>query len=143
MRCVYVPNALFFARRRPFLVRPRVFPRAFGCGAQGGRVYTTRKFETRLGSVARALGVQSRASCQVMTGSLSAQKSQPGPCNPSKDIFFTSAAVPEVEPHTPSKVMQSKYDSRPSSLSLCGSQERCFCVCVHERACVCVCILQQ
>ena len=42
-------------------------------GTKGGRVSTRRKFGPRLDSVARALGVQSRASWQVITGSLSAE----------------------------------------------------------------------
>ena len=41
-------------------------------GTQGGRVYTRRKFGPRLGSMARGVGVQSRARWQVVTGSLSA-----------------------------------------------------------------------
>ena len=41
-------------------------------GTQGARVYSRRKFGPPPGSVARALGVQSRASWQVISGSLSA-----------------------------------------------------------------------
>ena len=40
---------------------------------QVGHVYTTRKFGPRPGSVARALGVQSRANWHLITGSLSVE----------------------------------------------------------------------
>ena len=42
-------------------------------GTQRGRLYSWCKFGHRAGSVARAPGVQSRASWQVITGSLSAE----------------------------------------------------------------------
>ena len=48
---IYIPTVHFFMRKRPFLFRPRVFPRSLGLRA--------RHFEPRPGSVAHALGVQS------------------------------------------------------------------------------------
>ena len=57
-----------------FLRRPCGFSRALGCGARGGPACTPRrKFGSRVDSVARALGVQSREIRQVITGSLSAK----------------------------------------------------------------------
>ena len=70
----YVPNAQLCAHRPSFLVRPwRLFSRSRLRGTQGGRVYTRRKSGPRPGSVARALGVTSRANWQVITGLLSAE----------------------------------------------------------------------
>ena len=63
----------FFAHWKP-LLRPRVFSRSLGCGARRGlRAYARRKFGPRSGSVARALGVRSRAICHVIARSLSAE----------------------------------------------------------------------
>ena len=41
-----------------------------------------------------------------------------------------------------SKARQSRYNSRTSRSSLCGSHERCFCVWARERARVCVSLLK-
>ena len=52
-----------------FLRRPCVFSRALDCGARRGPTGTRRrKFGSRVGSVARALGVRSREIWQVITG---------------------------------------------------------------------------
>ena len=52
------------------------FSRAVGCEARrGSRVYLRRKFGSRPALVASALGVQSRAVWQVITGSVSASPS--------------------------------------------------------------------
>ena len=57
-----------------FLRRSWVLSRALGCGARRGPVCTPRrKFGSRAGSVARALGAQSREIWQVITGLLSAE----------------------------------------------------------------------
>ena len=80
----------FFAHRIPFLFRPRVFSRALGCGARRGPAwYTGRKFGARPGSVARARGVQSRESWQVITGSLSVEP-EPNQAHedPQAGLFF-------------------------------------------------------
>ena len=50
-----------------------LFSRSRLRGTQGARLYTRRKFGPRPGSVARALGVQSRTTWQLIAGSLSAQ----------------------------------------------------------------------
>ena len=68
--------ALFLKDLHVFLRRPWVFSRANGCGARKGPTCTPRrKFGSREGSVARALGVQSREIWQVeaITGLLSAE----------------------------------------------------------------------
>ena len=65
---------VFFLHLHDFLRRPRVFSHALGCGARRGPAFTQRrKFGPREGSVARALGVQSREIGQVITGVLSAE----------------------------------------------------------------------
>ena len=57
-------------------LRPRIFSRALGCGARRGPACTLRhKPGPRLGSVARGLGAQSRASWEMITGSVSASPS--------------------------------------------------------------------
>ena len=61
----------FFPEYKTFLLRPRVFSRALDCGARRGPACTRRKFMSRPGSVARALGVQSREIWQLTTESLS------------------------------------------------------------------------
>ena len=64
----------FFAHCPAFHFWPRVFSRALGCGERRGAACTQRhKCGSRPGSVARAPGVQSRASWQVIMGSLSAE----------------------------------------------------------------------
>ena len=73
----------FFAYWRPFLFPTAgLSSRSRLRGKQGGRLYAggggyilpgRRKFGPRPGSVARALGVQSSASRQIITGSLSAE----------------------------------------------------------------------
>ena len=67
-------------------------------GDEGARVYSRRKLGPRPGSVARALGIQSRAKWQLITGSLSSEaephkaSSQDGG-NPTSQLFCTN------EPH--------------------------------------------
>ena len=59
---------------RVFFRRPWFFSRALGYGARRGAACTPRrKFESRAGSLARTLGVQSREISQVSTGLLSAE----------------------------------------------------------------------
>ena len=73
--------ALFLKDLHVFLRRPWVFSRANGCGARKGPTCTPRrKFGSREGSVARALGVLSREVWQVITGLPS------GELDPSKTI---------------------------------------------------------
>ena len=68
-RCV-----LFRRDLLAFLRRPWVASHALGCGARRGPACTPRrKFGSRAGSVARALGVQRREIWQVITGLLSAE----------------------------------------------------------------------
>ena len=64
----------FFSHWPAFLFWPRIFSRSLSCETRSppSPVYSRRKFGPRPGSVAR-LGVQSRASWQVITGSLSAE----------------------------------------------------------------------
>ena len=65
---MYVPNALFYMSETFSLPAAGLSSRNRPRGTQGGRVYTRRKFGPRPGSVARALGVQSHAISQVITG---------------------------------------------------------------------------
>ena len=70
----HVENGLFFAEYKTFLFRLRVFSHALGCEARRGGACTPRcKRVSRPGSVARAMGVQSREIWQVTTGSHSAK----------------------------------------------------------------------
>ena len=72
-RCYFVPSD-FSLHLHAFPRRPWVTSRALGCGVRRGPACTPRrKFGSRAGSVARALGVQSREIWQVITGSLSAE----------------------------------------------------------------------
>ena len=65
---------IIFAHCHAFLFRPRIFSRALGCWAHRGSACTQRrKFGPRLGSVARALGIQSRGGLALVAGSLSAE----------------------------------------------------------------------
>ena len=65
-----------------FLLLPWAVTRSLGCGSRRGPACTPRrKYGSRPGTVAHALGVQSRAIWQAMTGSLSGQ---PGVWKPPK-----------------------------------------------------------
>ena len=105
----------FFPEYQTFLVRPRIVPRAPGCGARRGPVCTPRcKCRSRPGSVARALVVQSRASWQIIVGLISASSSLAGQCKPHNLLFcFAAAAAVSCLYHTVSL--------KPSSSLLCGS----------------------
>ena len=141
----------FFCTFARFLGRPRVFSRALSCGALRGAACTPRcKCRSRPGSVALALGVQSREIWQVIAGLLSDQLESTRPMQAPKcplyiSFFHLSPASFEVT-HQLSKARQQRYNSRASSVSLCDSPERYFCVRIRVRACVCVChcrILEQ
>ena len=114
-------------------------------GTRGGNLYTTVQVWSRPGFVARALGVQSRETWQVIAGLVSDQLEPTRPMQTPKMFFppsflhlqYISAAVYEV-PQQPSKVRQSRHNSRASTCSLSDSHERCFCVWVRERVRVCV-----
>ena len=112
-------------------------------GTQEGRLYIRRKFGARPGSVARALGCQSRTSWQSNHGfaCLPARANQ-AHRNPKNDIFCSLFHL--------SLLLFLKYQSRRQRLgshrtttavhyfSICGSHERCFCVSVRDRVCACV-----
>ena len=67
----YVLLVCVFFSLHAFLRRPWVLSRALGCGARKWPACTPRcKFGSRAGSVARALGVQSREIWQEITGLL-------------------------------------------------------------------------
>ena len=70
-----VSNDLFFAEYKTFIFRSRVFSRTLGPGERRGSTCTPRhKRESPPGSVARALGVQSREIWQkAITESTSAE----------------------------------------------------------------------
>ena len=81
----------FFAHGHAFVLRPPDFPsRSRPRGTQAGRVCTRRKFGPRPGSVARALGVQSRANAQVITGWVSAEVE---PCRTMETPTFQHVAL--------------------------------------------------
>ena len=68
-----------FGHLHALLSWPRVVSRALGCGARRGAACAPqRKCGSRRGSVTRAMGVQSRAIWQVITGLLSASPSLAG-----------------------------------------------------------------
>ena len=79
----------FFCHRPAFLFRPRVFSHALGCGARRGAACTPRReCGSRPGSVTRALGVQSRAIWQAITGSLSAELEPRRTMEPPYNLVF-------------------------------------------------------
>ena len=80
------------------LGRPRVVSHALGCGVRRGPARTPRrKCGSRPGSVARALGVQSRAIWKVIAGSLSAEPEPTRPIETKKyRSFHLSVAVYEI-----------------------------------------------
>ena len=112
---------------RDFLLRSRVLSCGFGSGVRRGLTCTSRrKCGFRQGSVARALGVQSRKIWQVIAGGPSAELEPSKPmgnpsCRVSYFLFFIRlplAAVSQV-PQQPSLARQPRYNSRASNLSLC------------------------
>ena len=130
------------AHWRPFLSQPQLFPHALGCGARrgAGRVYTRHKFGPRMGSWARALGVQNCASWQVIAGSLSAD---PEPTRPmeSPQISILSlfcALLLFLEYHA--AAVKSRLDSHDTAASLqafpfvTATNGASASVCVRERA---------
>ena len=92
---VHVPNALFLPIGNLFSPAASLFSRSWLRGMQEGRLYASRKFGSRPGSVARSLGAQSRANWQVITGSLSAKSEPTRPMETPKMSLFVlrSAAV--------------------------------------------------
>ena len=91
------------------LGRPRVVSRALRCGASRGPACTPRrKRGSRPGSVARALGVQSRTIWQVVMGSCSATPDRSGPWKPHVFLFFFFALSSQLQPSiTPSHKLSS------------------------------------
>ena len=72
--CISIcPKCTFLHTGPFFILAAGLFSRSRLRGTKGGRVYSRRKFGPRSGSEARALGVHSRASLQVITGSLSTE----------------------------------------------------------------------
>ena len=146
--CIWTQRTFFCTFARP----ARPFAGLFSCsrlrGTQGGRVYTInrRKFGPRPGSVARALGVQSRANWQVITGSLSAEP-EPRKTMETPHLHFLAIAhscmmlplyhicITTVSQTLKlSTLWQPRYNSsRTSGSSLCDRHRRCICVC----ACAC------
>ena len=131
-----------------FLRRPWVFSRALGCGARRGPACTPRrKFGSRAGSVARALGVQSREIWQVITGLLSADLES------SKTMgTHMSSHCCKTRQHVNSNRFElSSVSQLRTLLCVCGPLLRmcgydawmyALCVCsVYVCACVRVCLL--
>ena len=119
---VYAPNALFFTFGCP---RPAAgCSRALGCGAHRRAACTPRrKYGSRPGSVARALGVQSRAIRQEITGSLSTSPSLSGQWKPHKILKICSAAASYLYHTVPQALKlstwwQPRYKSSRTSSSL-------------------------
>ena len=138
---IYVPKYTSFSHWRPFLFRPRVFPRPLGCVAPRGGAYTLRcKFGARPGTVALALGVQSHASWQVIAGSFSAEPEPTRPMEaPQHVILFCFALCccccfwSTTEAF---KAWQPRYNSRPSSFSsVTATNGVSACLCVSMRVC--------
>ena len=85
---MYQSMCVCFVHLHAFLRRQRIF--SLGCEARGGGACTPRrKFDSRTGSVARALGVRSREIWHVNMGSLSAELR----AGLAKNRFFTRPAV--------------------------------------------------
>ena len=127
----------FVPEYKTFLFRPRVFSRALGCGARRGPACVQWcKCGFRPGSVARALGVQSREIWQVIAGLRSDQLEPTRSMQPPKYFLLVlhfaslSAAVREV-PQQLLKARQPRSNSRDSSFFLGDSHEQCMCMCVR------------
>ena len=114
--------------------------------AQRGAVCTPWcKFGPRPGSVARALGVQSRGELAVFAGSFSADPEpiEPMETNPQTLFFFVLCCcvlltVSVQQPYQPSNAVcfdaatvqqQPRFNFPP----FCDSNKRCFCLCVRAR----------
>ena len=79
-----------FAHLQALFGRPRIVSYALGSGPRRGPACTPwRKRGSRPGSVARALGVQSCAICQVITWSFSAELEPARPMETPKIFFFS------------------------------------------------------
>ena len=71
-----------------------LFSRSRLRSTQGARVYTTRKFGPRPGSVARAVGVQSRRELALFRGiNFRRARASQAPGNPPNAFVLCSAAV--------------------------------------------------
>ena len=138
---LYVPNALFVARSPPFLFRPRVFPRAVGCGARRGRACTLG-VSFGPGRAPCALGVPSKSIDLASDHGIAFLPAEPSKAMETPQtsffLFFPLLLYLLQVPHQPSKYMctltQPRYNSsRASSFSLCDNHEQCFCVFVSVR----------
>ena len=102
-------------------------------GTQGGRLYTRRKFGPRVGSVARALCVQSRAIWRVITGSLSVQ---PEPHKTMENPYFSLFAPPNPRSHSHGHYYAC-VDHYHAGVDIAYAYVCCVCyVCVRTCACV-------
>ena len=100
--CICI-QCTFFAHYQALLGRPRLVSRALDCGPRRGPACTPRrKCGARQGSVARALGVQSRAIRQVIKGSLSASPSLAGHWKPHNEMFLFCCCILPVSHRHPS-----------------------------------------
>ena len=132
-------RCVFFSHLHVFLRRPWVPSRALGCGACTGPVCTQRcKCGSRAGSVALALGVQSREIWQVITGWLSVELL----VEPSKTMENPYVRCFATLLQKFSTWWQPRYkSSRASSLCglllrVCGHWKCVFVVCYDTCACV-------
>ena len=113
-------------------------------GTQGVRMYSRRKFGPRLGSAARALGIQSRASWQVITGSLSVEpepsrttETQPKKMNLRCKFRMFCAVCNSSHLAWPSGHLATRPSSRATAVTLRVRffVPRCFRVYVRIRVC--------
>ena len=108
----------FFAEYVPFLFRPRALSRALGCGARMGPACTQRcKCGSLLGSVARALGGQSREIWQVPRDRFLPSQSLARQWETRISAFLLHRATPE----------QHSRQERRTLVCVCGPL---LCVCV-------------
>ena len=123
----------FFAEYVPFLFRPRALSRALGCGARMGPACTQRcKCGSLLGSVARALGGQSREIWQVPRDRFLPSQSLARQWETRISAFLLHRATPE----------QHSRQERRTLVCVCGPL-LCVCVllcatCGCMRVCECV-----
>ena len=140
---VHVPNAPFLHiciwPARPAAGR---FSRSRLRGTQGGRVYTTAQFWVPAGLRGSRSGLSKSRDLTSTHRIASAELEPTRPMETCKHnivfILHLSLLLFSEPSQQPSKATrrQPRCNSHVSSLSLCDSHERCFCMCVRERACV-------
>ena len=108
-------------------------------GTQGARVYTRSKFKPRPGSVARALGVQSRAIWQMVTGRVPLSQSHAGRWK--TQFSFSCILAPLLYSHA--ATVQHSLQAFPvftATDTTYAYVETTYACALRVRVCVCACV---